>query len=322
MADDPQTRTFPELRSEAERRVGRNLLRYQAIENTLKRLLLGSLAEGSPEDFAQRSEAWAAKVMRLNMGEVAKSVFEQVLPATPKDAREKHDPARAWVRTRFTIEPGPNEPDAFEKLAERCKVVVDQRNDLVHHFLRQWKRETEGELRVMLAALEEQHEAAQSLHEEFLALIRDHEQARSEFAAYVASPQGQLDLDFAMAQGSVVEVFANAAQQPRRKDGWEYVTTALHRLNGSGDLSPDVQRLKDRWGKDWVQNLLESAADVFELAEEPLPNGPPNSRGLSTDCEVIDRWESGCKYALAFSSAGRQLLVFELSICCYLIDLR
>ena len=272
MADSPLARSFPDLRAEAERGVGRNLLRYQGIENTLKRLLLGSLAEGTPSDFAQRSEAWAAKVMRLNLGDVAKAVFEQVLTATPKVLPERHDPTGVWFQARFSIEPDPDNPGAFERLAERCRSVVDQRNDLVHHFLRQWKRETEDELRAMLAALDDQHIAAQAFHEEVLALMRDHERARSEFAAYLASPQGQLELDFAMARGS-----AETAQQTRRKDGWEHVTTALHRLNGSGDLSPDVLRLKDRWGQEWVKQLFESAPDVFELASEPLPNGPPNA---------------------------------------------
>jgi hypothetical protein len=280
MADQPQARTFPGLRSEAERRVGRNLLRYQAIENTLKRLLLGSLAEGTPADCAQRFKVWAAKVMRLNMGDVAKAVFEQVLTATPKEVPEKYDSTQVWVRTPFTIAPGPDQPDAFERLAERCKAVVDQRNDLVHHFLRQWKRETENELHAMLTALEEQHDVAEALHDEILALMRTHEQARSEFAAYVASAQGQLDLDFAMAQGNVVEILVGVAEQARREGGWEYVTTALHRLNGNGDRSPDVQRLKDRWGKDWVPKLFESAGDLFELASEPLPNGPPNASRL------------------------------------------
>lgn len=276
MADSAALGAAHDVQSEIEHRVGRNLLLYQRIENALKRLLLSSRIEGTPADAAARAQAWSAKVMRLNMGDAAKAVFEQVLTATPQELPAKHDSTEVWVRTSIAIGPPPQNPDAFERLAERCRAIVDQRNDLVHHFLRQWPLENDADARAALEALDAQHEAAAALRQELLPLLRMHEDFRESLADYAASPQWQRDLDVAMAQGSVIDVLADEAGKSRRSDGWQYETTALHRLDRS--VASDVARLKEEWGKDWLTRTLAAVADLFEVADEPIPNSGGGAR--------------------------------------------
>jgi hypothetical protein len=274
MAEDAPAQDETALPPEIEQRVGRNLLLYQRIENALKQMLLVSSSEGSPTDHEQRSAARFAKVMRLNMGDAVGAVFDQVLTAEPRDQPVKHDPNEIWVRMSITIEPPREQPGLFEALRERCKAVVDQRNDLVHHFLRQARFEAAGEVAAVVETLDKQHAAALARRRELLGYLESLKAFRQEHADYFNSELGRSDFEFAMAQGAVIDTLVEVAQQARRADGWEYVTTALHRLQPGGVASADVLLLKERWGKAWVEKLFGSASEVLEVTSEPLPNGP------------------------------------------------
>ncbi len=262
------------LPAEIERCVGRNLLLYQRIENALKLILLVSMSEGTPSDHEQRATARVAKVMRLNMGDAVGAVFDKVLTAEPKEQPAKHDPNEIWMRMTITIGPPPDQSGLFEALRERCKAVVDQRNDLVHHFLRQTRFDAARDVAAVVDTLDKQHAVALALRRELLGYLESLKAFRQEHAEYFNSERGRSDFEFAMAQGAVVDALVEVAQQARREDGWAYVTTALHRLQPDGVASADAMRLKKQWGKDWVKQLFDSASEVLEVTSEPVPNGP------------------------------------------------
>lgn len=262
----------PALRAGIEQRVGRNLLAYQGIENALKRLLLGALIEGTPTDFARRLAGRAAKVIRMNLGDVAKAVFDEVLTSSPRDRPPPADASQAWVSYRFTIAPPPDRPDAFEPLRARCKAIVDRRNDLVHHFLRQYAGAGDTELDAALEALDAQHAVAAAFLDEVVAMIRTVEAQRERIAGTRRSPGFHEQLEDVIAQGEVIEVLMEVADSDRRADGWAFLTTALHRLR---ERAPNaVHRLEARLGKEWLFKTMAFAPEHFEAQTEPLPNGP------------------------------------------------
>jgi hypothetical protein len=277
MAEDAPSEDETALPPDIEQRVGRNLLPYQRIENALKLMLLVSMSEGTPSDHEQRATARVAKVMRLNMGDAVGAVFDQVLTAEPRAQPAKHDPNEIWVRMTITIGPPADRPGDFEALRERCKAVVDQRNDLVHHFLRQASYEAGGDMAAVINALDAQHNVALALRGELLGYLNSLKAFRQEHAAYFNSEPGRSDFAFAVAQGAVIDALVEVAQQTRRTEGWEHVTTALHRLSAGGSPFPDVKALKERWGKEWVKRLFDSASDGFEVTDEPLPNAAPGT---------------------------------------------
>lgn len=262
--------------AEIERRVGRNLLLYQRIENGLKELLLRSSAEGATQaDVEKHLAARAAKVMRQNMGEAARDVFETVLTDNPTPLPELSNGSDASIRTRFTIGSHPDNPDYIVKLRERCKAVIDARNDLVHHFLRQTPCESADRLHDALAELDGRHEAALALHNELLGLLGSLVEQQREAATYLAGPDGLRLLELAMAEGRIVDVRAATAQSDARADGWTLLTTALHRAKDA--VPADVERVRKAYGKGWGGQLLERCKELFELDDEPTPNGAAGS---------------------------------------------
>lgn len=275
MPEVPITATDPGLGVEVERRVGRNLLMYQRIENGLKELLLRSTVEGTPDDAARRFAARAEKVMRMNLGDVAKAVFEEVLTDDPKERPAPRLGTDAVIRSRVTISSSPDHPNWIASMRTRCKEVVDARNDLVHHFLRQRKRESVADLDLALDALDTQHQVALELRNEIVALARSLADHLRQSAAYIVSDEGQQALDLAMSEANVVEVLAEVAQAEARADGWALLITAQHRVHARVPM--DAELVRERLGRQWPWQVLERWPTLFDRDLEPLPNGAPGT---------------------------------------------
>lgn len=272
----PITEVDAALGAEVERRVGRNLLLYQRIENGLKRMLLQSCVEGKTlADIEQRLAVRAAKIMRMNMGVVAGAVFEQVLTDDPQPPPEPDSSAEAVIRARFTIGSHPDSPDSIIDLRARCKAVVDARNDLVHHFLRQTHLESVDRLRVALDALDAQHDEALTVRDELRAHLQSMAETQRQSATFLASEEGQQALELAMAEGRLLDVLADVAQVKVRSDGWTLLTTALHRARAA--VPADVERLRSQFGPRWIQQVLGRYGTQFELAQEATPNASAGS---------------------------------------------
>lgn len=260
---------------ELEQRIGRNLLAYQRIEQAMKRLLVGAVLDGSVENLPSRIAQQAARVARLNMGEAVRELFERVLTANPKSAAVRPDPTQVTVSIRLSMAPGNAKPDEFDELLADCKTIVVQRNDMVHHLLRQHDPSSAGGIARALTALNEQHKAAEALRLRLDRLVEINATARRQLGQWLASDQGQEAIEVALAHGRVVEVLTEVAQQECREDGWVYVTTARHRLGSSA--TDEMARLQKAWGKAWFKRSLELAADVLEPGSEPMPNGDPKA---------------------------------------------
>jgi len=276
MSKVPITNADLALGAETERRVGRNLLLYQRIENGLKRLLLQSYIVEPVADIERWLAERAAKIMRMNLGDAAKAVFEQVLTDAPKPMPTPPAGSETRVSSHFTIGPHPHYPDAIDALRIRCKAVADARNDLVHHFLRRTDQATPDQLRDTLDGLDAQYDAAIEMRDELLAHLRAMAEFRRSAGEYFASDRGIQALELAMAEGNVVDVLAGVTQSEARPDGWTLLTTALHRARAA--VPVDVERLRQQFGQQWVRQVLGRCSAMFELADEPTPNGPPGSK--------------------------------------------
>jgi hypothetical protein len=261
----------PALQAEVERRVGRNLLLYQEIENALKEILFGSLIEGTREDLRERMAKRAAKVVRMNLGDVANAVFEDVFTPDSKERAAPAGPDEIWTSIQLRIAPPEGQPDAFEPFRQRCKAVVTQRNELVHHFLRRWTLDVATDSAAACSALDAQHVEASAFRDEAMAYVRAQEVERRKAAAYVSSPEFRQKLKDAIAQGKVIDVLLDAAANEHRADGWTLLTTAQNRVHER--LPQEARSLKERLGREWLFKTMAMAPESFEARTEPLPNG-------------------------------------------------
>src|SRR5262245_19524891 len=102
---EPEGAQLPEeIRDEVWRRIGRNLLLFQHLEEMMKAILSMSRIEGPVSRVQQISEARTSEVNRKTLGMLKEQYFEEM---TSKDlpARVRSEPLKeAWVRLEVTLE--------------------------------------------------------------------------------------------------------------------------------------------------------------------------------------------------------------------------
>jgi hypothetical protein len=266
----------PELREEIHRRVGRNLLQLQKIERAWKHLLLTCVVEGAVADGAAGAARWSSTVLRMNLGDVAKALLNEVLTAEPKERPIKGDKTKGTVRTRLTFEAPPEETQAAEAMRARWKELVDARNQLVHHFIERWQRASPEELKGALAELDDQHACAETVLTETLPLLTAAAAQREALARQWQSESGQREMLVGLTLTNVMDRLCTVAASKSRSDGWTYETTAsaaLRREDPEG-----VRLISEELGVDWLPRLLRESTSVFEVTDEPVPNGAPTAR--------------------------------------------
>jgi hypothetical protein len=134
-----------------------------------------------------------------------------------------------------------------ESMRRNLKLMTDERNDLVHHFLPRWQPDSAEKLEEALAYLDAQREKVLPMHEHLRSTVQHLQDRAKKLAEFIASPEYEKQAELMWLQASpLVSLFCNVAIQFPRKDGWTYLAQA-------GDLAakelPDeVKHLKERYG--------------------------------------------------------------------------
>jgi hypothetical protein len=264
-----------ELRDELHRRVGRNLLLFQAIEHAWKAMLRAAEIEGAFDGMSlQPTPSHAARQYQIGqstMGTVLRELFERVLVDPQPTTAASHDessPNAPLVRSRWTIESSPDAPDTFHQLQQGWQALVDERNLLIHQSLVEWQVRLPGEISAVLEELDAQRERARSVLDFLKSLVTQTDSAGQALSAWMVSEAGREASLFAQAALDLMGRLCEIAFARGDKDGWTFVTTAGHLLRGE-----DVDRVRQVLGRDWLSTLLRQASDTFELRAEPIPNG-------------------------------------------------
>lgn len=252
---------------EVLRRVGRNLIVFQQIEHFLKVLLANHKNAGTPESYASNLQDQTECINKKMLGHLVDKYGTDVLQdagaEVPEDER-----ADDWLRFSFHIS---GDTEFVESMRRDLKLMTDERNELVHHFLPRWQPNALDKLEEALAYLDAQREKVLPIHDHLRSTVQHLQDSRRQLAEIMASPEYEKQTELMWLQASpLVSLFCNVAIQCHRKDGWTYLARA-------GDLAarelPDeVMHLKERYGFKTLKKLL-IGSEMFEIFDEPLAGG-------------------------------------------------
>ena len=136
--------TFPVLtltpdieptQNEVLRRVGRNLLLFQQIEHFLKFLLSTHKSGGTAETFKTNLQKQTEGISKKMLGQLVEKYATEVLKDAGEEVPEEESPAD-WYMFSFSIS---GDTEFVESIRRDLKVMTDERNELVHHFLPRWQ---------------------------------------------------------------------------------------------------------------------------------------------------------------------------------------
>lgn len=181
----PSLTSLPKsTQDEVLRRVGRNLLLFQQIEHCLKFLLSNHKWGGTAKTVKTNLQRQAKDVSKKMLGQLTEKYATDVLKDAGEEVAEEESPAD-WFTFSFRISV---DTEFIESTRRDLKVVTDERNELVHHFLHRWQPDSPEKMADALAYLDTQRERALPVLEHLRTITGRMLDSRQEFVDFLASP--------------------------------------------------------------------------------------------------------------------------------------
>jgi len=256
------------VRDEVWRRIGRNLLLFQHIEEMMKAVLSLTSVEGPASSIQQKGAQRAEDVHRKTLGQLKEQYFEEVMSEGLPAAEPPQPLTEASFRFSYKIEP---EGDRLDRDRAMFDALVSERNDLAHHFLARWRTSYANDHQAACDYLNQQRERALPVRDHLKSILEALLEHRQQVAEYLQSDEGKREMQLAWLQQSrLVTLLVEFSQTRCRPDGWTLLADAgrwLHELAGD-----DIDRMKERYGHGQLCRLMD-AAELFEIVDEPTGGG-------------------------------------------------
>lgn len=252
---------------EVLRRVGRNLVIFQQIEQFLKLLLANHKNAGTPANYAANLQEQTECINKKMLGHLVEKYGIEVLQDAGAEVPEEERPDN-WFAFSFRVS---GDTDFVETMRRDLKLMTDERNDLVHHFLPRWQPGNNEVLNEALAYLDAQREKVHPMHEHLRTTVQHLHESAKALADFIVSPEYEKQAELMWLQASpLVEYLQAVATKIHRKDGWTYLAYAGELANK--DMPEEIASLKEHYGFKTMKRLL-LGAEMFDVLDEQLPNG-------------------------------------------------
>jgi hypothetical protein len=144
-----------ELRDEALRKIGRNIVNLQRMERALKSLIVRSNIEGFASELAEAYVKKSATTERRSLGLLVQEFIDS-MHVTGTRPTESHDQlTQPWLSTSFAIE---SDEATIEERRAALSRIVEDRNNLVHKVLARFDPDSAESCQSLIATLDEQNE--------------------------------------------------------------------------------------------------------------------------------------------------------------------
>lgn len=257
-----------EIRNEVLRKIGRNVVIFQELENILK-FLASIQYPSTPVSAAKAVREERAESSRVKtLGQVAGQVVEELFAASDAESSAPAAITEPWFTFSFRIAA---EPADLEEHRRTLKALIDERNDLVHHLLSRWNLRDAESCNALSAELDEQRGRIIVEIEKYRAYANTIGEAARELQAFIDSDDGKHHFDVMYLQSSrLAMLLAQIATTHAREDGWTLLSVAGAQL--SSLIPEQFTELKREQGEGSLHKLV-AAIDLFDVQSEVTPNG-------------------------------------------------
>lgn len=159
--------TFEQLKEQIFAQVGKNLLRYQYIEFVIKNILSQSKLEITPTGLSEDTERRQLRTQKSTFGGLIDEFLELLeTPQNESNNNDVHADTSQHEEEKFGSAPQKNlttnmvfntSTEEKETLSAALRDAVQQRNNLVHHFISQVSTTDLASMKKTLIDLEQQY---------------------------------------------------------------------------------------------------------------------------------------------------------------------
>lgn len=255
-------------RDEVLRKIGRNLVNFQKIEQLLKGVILSSRMSGYTSALEKSHQQKSEEIHSQPMGTLVKKFFEHIYPDDSESTTSDSQISEPYLSFSLSF----NTDAAYiETKKETLKSLVDERNHLVHHLLLKLDLLSIESCLEMGTFLDEQRERQKEEHEHLHSLLKNISEAWAKFSAFFASDERLKAIELAWLQQSpVISVLFDLSTSSARPDGWTLLSHAAQQIQSI--LPDELANLKKRNGYKTFNEIL-VASELFELKSESTKKG-------------------------------------------------
>lgn len=166
------------------------VVRFQSLETQLKRLVAESRIEGRPEELDQLLRDAQSQLNTRSAGAVRDALFKHRVVASTQheelDEAPPHGHDGAWLVWTRKVRV---EPDTLEMWVDDLTALINQRNDLIHHFDQMFDLDSLESCRRASEHLRELHESVDRQYARYLAPSTLLQETLQDYAAVAATDE-------------------------------------------------------------------------------------------------------------------------------------
>ena len=259
-----------ELRNEVLRKVGRNVVLFQQFEVMLKFLVTNGRLSGYVLDLEGIKAQQKAKVMKQTLGQVASQFLENThgeYHQVDEDLPELKEKG-GHISFSFRIE---SDEKYYLKTKENLAKIIQERNDLIHHFPLNFNLNTIESLKEAESYLDAQREGMLPEYENVKQYLKALDEGRKELATYIASDEFMKQWRLSdLRDEYVVKLLGRIIEVAARSDGWTLVVHAGQLLHQN---APDqLKEAKKKYHCKTLKDLI-LKTEIFDIEDEPTKKG-------------------------------------------------
>lgn len=250
------------------RKVGRNVVLFQQLEQLLKFMVSNGNLSGFANELSTLKKQQADKVSKQTMGTLVGQYIENSSPEFDNSSNEPEELDEAYLSFSFRIE---CDGDYYESKKEALAQLVSERNDLIHHLLPRFDTNSVDSCETLGKELDAQDEKIRLEIKNLKAMAEALNDGRKEMAHFLQSEEGRKEFKLSfLRQSRLVLMLGDIATQMTREDGWALISTAGRLVK---EHAPEeLEQMKKVHGYSSLKKLIQ-ASEIFDIYEEVTQKG-------------------------------------------------
>lgn len=268
LSEIEKEKELSEVKDDLFRKVGRNLINYQIIEQLLKQLILSSHISGPMSQLEEIQKQKSEEVKVKTLGVLAGQFIENSYQKPKQSFNENVEIKEIHLSSSIYFDVS---DDVLESRKADLKKVTEERNNLAHQLLPRLDLNSIKSCLAMSRELDEQRELQTKEVEKLTSLIKHIGSTLKECADFINSEDGRRLFELRhLQQSSVIGMLLELSETQSRPDGWAVLDNSTRYLREN--LADDLAKIKKDYGCKTMKSLV-LTSEVFDILEETTKKG-------------------------------------------------
>lgn len=259
--------TIEQSKNEVLRKIGRNVILFQQLEQLLKFIITNSSISDYASELESNQKQKKESIKKQTMGQLVGQYFktthsEEELIDDAKELKE------AFISFKFQIE---SDSIYYETKKADLSTMVSERNELIHHILPRFDLNSLESCIKLEYQLDKQREKITHEINDLEQKIKYLQEGKKALVDFINSDEGKKQFDLSwLRQTPLVLLLGDISVQTARPDGWTSINIAGQLIK---KYAPEESALlKTKYGYKSLKALI-LATEIFDIYEELTDKG-------------------------------------------------